>query len=57
MRTLIATELEKDFNKLQSILNFDGNPLTADFIVEEFIGRVKEDESLSRLIKKIKSAA
>ena len=57
MRTMIATELEKDFNKLQSILNFDGNPVTADFIVEEFIGRVKEDESLSRLIKKTKSAA
>lgn len=57
MRTMIATELEKDFNKLQSILNFDGNPITADFIVEEFIGRVKEDESLSRLIKKTKSAA
>ena len=57
MRTMIATELEKDFSKLQSILNFDGNPVTADFIVEEFIGRVKEDESLSRLIKKTKSAA
>ena len=57
MRTMIAAELEKDFNKLQSILIFDGNPVTADFIVEEFIGRVKEDESLSRLIKKIKSAA
>ena len=57
MRTMIATELEKDFNKLQSILNFDGNPVTANFIVEEFIGRVKEDESLSRLIKKTKSAA
>ena len=57
MRTMIAAELEKDFNKLQSILIFDGNPVTADFIVEEFIGRVKEDESLSRLIKKMKSAA
>ena len=57
MRTMIATELEKDFNKLQSILNFDGNPVTADFIVEEFIGRVKEDVSLLRLIKKKKSAA
>ena len=57
MRAMIATELEKDFSKLQSILNFDGNPVTADFIVEEFIGRVKEDESLSRLIKKTKSAA
>ena len=57
MRAMIATELEKDFSKLQSILNFDGNPVTADFIVEEFIGRVKKDESLSRLIKKTKSAA
>ena len=57
MRAMIATEFEKDFSKLQSILNFDGNPVTADFIVEEFIGRVKEDESLSRLIKKTKSAA
>ena len=57
MRAMIATELEKDFSKLQSILNFDGNPVTADFIVEEFIGKVKEDESLSRLIKKTKSAA
>jgi len=57
MRAMIATEFEKDFSKLQSILNFDGNPVTADFIVEEFIGRVKKDESLSRLIKKTKSAA
>jgi 2-oxoglutarate ferredoxin oxidoreductase subunit alpha len=34
MRSLIINELEIDPKKLKKILNFDGTPITADFIIQ-----------------------
>ncbi|HNB50049.1 MAG TPA: hypothetical protein PK332_11835, partial [Chitinophagales bacterium] len=40
MRTLLINELEIAPSKLKKILNFDGMPITADFIVKHTIAQL-----------------
>lgn len=37
MRTLLVNELEIDPKKLKKVLNFDGTPITADFIMNQIL--------------------
>ena len=37
MRTLLVNELEVDPKKLKKVLNFDGTPITADFIMNQIL--------------------
>ena len=46
MRTLLVNELEIHPKKLIKILNFDGNPITADFIVEKISASLKIKNNL-----------
>ena len=40
MKSLLVNELQIDPNKLNSILNFDGLPITSDFIVQTVLARL-----------------
>ena len=40
-----------------SILNFDGSPLTAKFIVDEFKSKVKDNKKIIAKVKKSRTAA
>ncbi len=40
MRTLLVNELEVDPKKLKKVLNFDGTPITADFIVNQILSQL-----------------
>ena len=40
MRTLIINELDTNPKKLISVLNYDGMPITADFIYNKIINQV-----------------
>ena len=46
MKFLISNELEIDINQFVSILNFDGSPLTAKFIVDEFNQKLRTIKKL-----------
>ena len=37
MRTLLMNELDSNPKKLKKILNYDGKPITADFIVNNIL--------------------
>lgn len=41
MKSLLVNELQIDPNKLTSILNFDGLPITSDFIVQMVLARLE----------------
>ena len=57
MKFLISNELEIDINHFISLLNFDGSPVTAKFIVDEFKLKVMDDKKIYSKVKKSKSAA
>jgi len=57
MKFLISNELKKDINNFISLLNFDGSPVTAKFIVDEFKSKVKGNKKIKIKVKKPKSAA
>ena len=57
MKFLISNELEIDINHFVSLLNFDGSPVTAKFIVDEFKLKVMDNKKIHSKIKKSKSAA
>ena len=57
MKFLISNELEVDINQFVSILNFDGSPLTAKFIVDEFKSKVKDNKKIVAKVKKSRTAA
>ena len=57
MKFLIPNELKKDINNFISLLNFDGSPVTAKFIVDEFKSKVKDNKKVKIKAKKPKSAA
>ena len=57
MKFLISNELEIDINQFVSILNFDGSPLTAQFIVDEFKSKVKDNKKIIAKVKKSRTAA
>ena len=57
MKFLISNELEIDINQFVSILNFDGSPLTAKFIVDEFKSKVKDNKKIIAKVKKSRTAA
>lgn len=40
MRTLLVNELEIDPKKLKKVLNFDGTPITADFILNQVMSQL-----------------
>lgn len=40
MRTLLVNELEVDPKKLKKVLNFDGTPITGDFIVNQILSQL-----------------
>jgi 2-oxoglutarate/2-oxoacid ferredoxin oxidoreductase subunit alpha len=47
MRTLLINELNAESHKLQSILNFDGMPMTADFIINSVENKLAEAVKIS----------
>ena len=57
MKFLISNELEIDINQFVSILNFDGSPLTAKFIVDEFKSKAKDSKKIIAKVKKSRTAA
>ena len=57
MKFLISNELKKDINDFISILNFDGSPLTAKFIIDEFYLKIRDNKKIKVKVKKTKSAA
>ena len=57
MRSLLINELDKNGSKIHSILNFDGSPVTADFIVKSFLSLLKKNQFNIKSLKKKKSAA
>ncbi|MEC7734547.1 MAG: 2-oxoacid:acceptor oxidoreductase subunit alpha [Pseudomonadota bacterium] len=57
MKFLISNELKKDINDFISILNFDGSPLTAKFIIDEFYSKIRDNKKIKVKVKKTKSAA
>ncbi len=57
MKFLISNELEIDINQFVSILNFDGSPLTAKFIVDEFKSKVKNNKKIVAKVKRSRTAA
>jgi len=57
MKFLISNELKKDINDFISILNFDGSPLTAKFIIDEFYLKIRDNKKIKVKVKKPKSAA
>lgn len=57
MRSLLINELNKNSAKIHSILNFDGSPVTADFIVKSYLNILKKNQFLLKIPKKKKSAA
>ena len=57
MKFLISNELKKDINSFISLLNFDGSPVTAQFIIKEFIAKIKGNKKIMSKVKKPKSAA
>ena len=57
MRSLLINELNKNCSNIHSILNFDGSPVTADFIVKEYLNLLKKNESMLKASKKKKTAA
>lgn len=57
MRSLLINELNKNSAKIHSILNFDGSPVTADFIVKSYLNILKKNQFLLTIPKKKKSAA
>ena len=57
MKFLISNELEIDINQFVSILNFDGSPLTAKFIVDEFKSKVKDNKKIIAKLKRSRTAA
>ena len=57
MRSLIINELNKNGSNIYSILNFDGSPVTADFIVKSFLSLFKKNQFNVKSLKKKKSAA
>ena len=40
MRTLLVNELEVDPKKIKKVLNFDGTPITGDFIVNQILSQL-----------------
>jgi len=56
MRSLLINELNKNGSNIHSILNFDGSPVTADFIVKSFLNLLKKNQFNIKSVKK-KSAA
>ncbi|MDC0184903.1 2-oxoacid:acceptor oxidoreductase subunit alpha [Rhodobiaceae bacterium] len=57
MRSLLINELDKNGSKIHSILNFDGSPVTADFIVKSYLSLLKKNQFNIKSLKKKKSAA
>ena len=57
MRSLLINELNKNGSNIYSILNFDGSPVTADFIVKSFLDLLKKNQFNIKSLKKKKSAA
>ena len=57
MKFLISNELKKDINSFISLLNFDGSPVTAQFIIKEFTLKIKGNKKIMSKVKKPKSAA
>ena len=57
MRSLLINELNKNCSNIHSILNFDGSPVTADFIVKEYLNLLRKNESMLKASKKKKTAA
>ena len=57
MRSLLINELNKDSSKIHSILNFDGSPVTANFIVNAFLNLLKKNQVVFKSLKKKQSAA
>jgi 2-oxoglutarate ferredoxin oxidoreductase subunit alpha len=57
MRSLLINELNKDSSKIHSILNFDGSPVTANFIVKAFLNLLKKNQVVFKSLKKKQSAA
>ena len=57
MRSLLINELDKNGSKIHSILNFDGSPVTADYIVKSFLSLLKKNQFNIKSLKKKKSAA
>ena len=57
MKFLISNELSKDINNFISILNFDGSPVTAKFIIDEFYSKIRDNKKIKIKVKKPKSAA
>ena len=52
MRSLLINELDKNGSKIHSILNFDGSPVTADFIVKSFLSLLKKNQFNIKSLKK-----
>ena len=50
MRNLISNELEIDPKKLKKVLNFDGNPISADFIVKNILTQIQATSKLKEVI-------
>ncbi len=46
MKSLLVNELKVDPAKLVEVLNFDGMPITAQFIVDEILKNKSKSESL-----------
>ena len=57
MISLLINELDKNGSKIHSILNFDGSPVTADFIVKSFLSLLRKNQFNIKSLKKKKSAA
>ena len=57
MRSLLINELNKNSSNIHSILNFDGSPVTADYIVKEYLNLLKGNETMLKSSKKNKTAA
>jgi 2-oxoglutarate/2-oxoacid ferredoxin oxidoreductase subunit alpha len=47
MRTLLVNELNADTSKLKSVLNYDGMPMTADFILSKIENTITETSKIS----------
>lgn len=41
LKSLMMIELGTEASKLHSVLNFDGMPITADFIFNQIVGSIK----------------
>jgi hypothetical protein len=50
MKKLLVNEIDSISSKLLSILNYDGMPLTAQFLIDKISEHLEEDIDINQLI-------